>query len=61
MHSREELDQKENVLGHHEESRKAGCSVRTAIIKPERHAGQVMGMAGDGDEESDRTGAAWRS
>jgi len=45
-------------LDHHDESKKAGNNVRTTIIKPERQAGQVMGMAGDGDAESDRTGAA---
>ena len=49
------------MLGHHEESRKAGCSARTAIIKPERQAGQVMGMAGDGSGESDGSSLWGRS
>ena len=49
-------------LGHHEESKNSGSNVPTAIIKPERQAGQVVGVVGSGRAASDLVGGTtWRS
>ena len=48
-------------LDHHEESKKAGNSVRTAIIKPERQAGQQGSAVGRGEAGWDRDAVTWRS
>ena len=50
------------AMDHHEESKNAGNNMRTAIMKPERQAGQVVGMVGSGRAASDRAGVtSWRS
>jgi len=48
-------------MEHHEESKKAGNTVRTAIINPERQTGQVAGGVGPGGTGSGRLGVTWRS
>ena len=49
------------AVGHHEESKKAGDSVRTAIISPDLQTGQVGCAVESAAGGSDRFGVTWRS